>query len=119
MKRSYRFVEAVGTVTCSLETGEVLVLPVYCGILKHPTAEELVVLLGDPIVARKYTREALRKAPWRALREFPRAWLLACLAECVAMESLAAGRVRALRFMLGIEDAAGAPPGDPANDSLV
>ena len=96
MKRSYRFVESVGTARCILESGRELALPVFPGILKHPTVDELRELLTRPTVARKYTLLALRKTPWQVLREFPRDWLEACLAEA----SLPAGRLRALRFLL-------------------
>lgn len=96
MKRSYRFVESVGTVRCTLDSGREVALPVFPGILKHPTVDELRELLARPAVARKYTVLALRKAPWQVLREFPGDWLEACLAEA----SLRAGRVRALRFLL-------------------
>ena len=95
MKRSYRLVESIGSVRCALGDREVI-LPVFPGILKHPTIDELRELLKRPAVARKYTALALRKAPWQVLREFPRDWLLACLTEA----SLRAGRVRALRFLL-------------------
>ncbi len=96
MKRSYRFVESVGTVRCALDPGHEVTLPVFPGILKHPTVDELRELLAKPAVARKYTIQALRKAPWPVLREFPRDWLEACLAEA----DLRAGRVHALRFLL-------------------
>ncbi len=96
MKRSYRFVESVGTVQCVFGDRQPVTLPVFPGILKHPTVDELRELLARPAVARKYTVLALRKASWQVLREFPRDWLLACLAEA----SLRAGRVQALRFLL-------------------
>jgi hypothetical protein len=96
MKRSYRFVESVGTVKCTLGPGQEVTLPVFPGILKHPSIDELLELLTRPAVARKYTIQALRKAPWQVLREFPRALLEACLAEA----NLRAGRANALRFLL-------------------
>jgi len=79
MKRSYVFVEPMGTVECTVDGGAIVELPVFPGILKHPTTDQLAMLLANPVVARKYTCEALRKAPWPVLRRFPRAWLLACL----------------------------------------
>lgn len=91
MKRTYSFVTSRGVVVC-----EGIELPVFAGVLKHPTEEQLRVLLLDPDNARKYTREALRKLPWIALREFPRDWLLGCLSDT----SLPEGRRRALEFML-------------------
>jgi hypothetical protein len=97
MKRTYRFIEPSGTVTCHTAAGEHLELPIFAGILKHPRDDQLADLLTDPVVARKYTCEALRKAPWSALRRFPRAWLLACLQQA----SLPDGRRRALALMLG------------------
>jgi hypothetical protein len=99
VKRSYRFVEPCGVVGCTLETGAHLELPVISGILKHPAPEQLRVLLTEPAVARKYTLEALRKAPWNALRQFPRLWLL----ECLPHARVPAGRRRALEFMLEVE----------------
>ena len=71
-------------------------LPVIPGILKHPKIQDLRRMLKDPAVARKYTLEALRVAPWPALRLFPRWWLLQCLDEAQLRE----GRRRALVFML-------------------
>ena len=96
MKRTYRFVESVGTVQCALDPGREVTLPVFPGILKHPTVDELRELLTKPAVARKYTIQALRKAPWQVLREFPRDWLEDCLADA----NLRAGRAKALRFLL-------------------
>ncbi len=98
MKRTYRFVEPSGTVACTTGTGEPLELPVFAGILKHPSAEQLAALLLDPVVVRKYTLEALRVAPWSALRRFPRAWLLACLPDATLSE----GRRQAVELMLGV-----------------
>jgi hypothetical protein len=71
-------------------------VPVFAGILEHPDVDQLVELLRDPSVVRKYAHEALRKAPWTALRQFPRQWLLARLEEATLPE----GRRRALEFML-------------------
>ena len=97
MKRTYRFVEPSGTVTCVVAPGEPpLEVPVFGGILKHPTTEQLAELLTDPVVVRKYTLEALRKAPWSALRRFPRGWLIACLRDA----RLPDGRRRALELLL-------------------
>ena len=53
MKRSYRFVESVGTVQCALGPGPKVMLPVFPGILKHPTVDELRELLARPAVARQ------------------------------------------------------------------
>jgi hypothetical protein len=78
VKRTYRFVEPSGSIACAIDA-EAFEIPVFAGILKHPTIEQLRVLLVDPVVVRKYTCEALRKAPWAALRRFPpsllRRWL--------------------------------------------
>jgi hypothetical protein len=60
------------------------------------------VLLRDPLVARKYVREAIRKAPWAALRRFPRALLLASIPDA----GLTEGRRRALLFLMGPAPAA-------------
>lgn len=96
MKRSYRFVEPLGRVASLTEGGERLELPLFAGILKHPTTGQLAALLTEPPVARKYTLEALRKAPWSALRQFPRWWLIACLPHAHLPE----GRRKAVQFML-------------------
>ena len=71
-------------------------VPVVPGILKHPTVGQLNRLLKDSDVVRKYTREALRRAPWPVLRQFPREWLEACLPEA----GLRPGRASALKYML-------------------
>lgn len=97
MKRTYRFIEPSGTVSCTVETGERFDVPVFAGILKHPTPSQLAELLTDPVVARKYTIEALRKAPWNALVQFPRDWLMACLREANVPEA----RRKALELLLG------------------
>ena len=96
MKRTYRFVESVGTVKYALSPDHEVTLPVFPGILKHPSLDELPALLARPAVARKYTVLALQKAPWQVLREFPPALLEACLADA----DLRPGRAEALRFLL-------------------
>ncbi len=96
MKRTYRFVESIGSVQYELDSGQRVTLPVFPGILKHPTIDELPRLLARPSVARKYTVLALQKAPWQVLREFPRALLEACVADA----NLRPGRADALRFLL-------------------
>ena len=96
MKRTYHFVTPVGRVTCRLRDGTRVLVPVTPGLLKHPEVPELRRLLRDPVVVRKYTVEALRRAPWPVLREFPRAWLLRCMRRA----PLTPGRRRALKFLL-------------------
>ena len=96
MKRTYRFVKSVGTVRYALDTDHEVKLPIFPGILKHPSLDELPELLTRPAVARKYTVLALQKAPWQILREFPRALLEACLDDA----DLHPGRADALRFLL-------------------
>ena len=96
MKRTYKFVRSMGTVTCALPTGEEIELPVVQGILKHPRVESLREMLKNPDVARKYTREALEVAPWSVLREFPRPWLNSMMEEA----DIRPGRAKALLFML-------------------
>lgn len=96
MKRNYRFVQPSGTAVCKLPGGKAVELPVVQGILKHPSSEALFHLLTDPEIARKYTIEALRIAPWQVLRLFPRDWLK----ECLSQAELPDGRTRALEFML-------------------
>lgn len=97
MTRTYRFVRSLGTTDVHLEDGTLLRLPVFPGILKHPPPDQLFSLLQDEAAARKYTRLALQKAAWQVLREFPRGWLVSCLAETEMRE----GRRRALDYMLG------------------
>ena len=96
MKRTYRFVRSAGKVTCVLTSGQRIDIPVVQGILKHPRIESLRQLLKDPDAAFKYTREAIRIAPWQVLREFPRHWLHMVMKE----SDIRPGRVRALNFML-------------------
>lgn len=96
MKRSYRFVSNEGAVRCDLGYDQEITLPVFPGILKHPTVDELRQLLTKPAVARKYTILALRKAPWPVLGQFPRAWLESLLPDA----NLRPERERALRFLL-------------------
>jgi hypothetical protein len=95
VKRTYRFIESSGIVVCSVD-GVNISLPIFAGILKHPTIDQLEQLLTDPAVARKYTHAALRTAPWCAVRCFPRAWLRACLPDANVPE----GRRKALEFLL-------------------
>ena len=79
MKVTYRFVEHHEVVTCRLASGECVQIPVMPGILKHPRPDQLRALLAKPDVAEKYTVQALRKAAWPILRQFPRPWLRRCL----------------------------------------
>ncbi|MCA1596943.1 MAG: hypothetical protein LC772_11040 [Chloroflexi bacterium] len=96
MKRTFRFVQPSGMVTCQVpEFGNVL-LPVVQGIFKHASPDALYEVLTDPDAACKYTIEALRVAPWPVLRLFPRPWLRTCLSKA----SLPERRLRALEFML-------------------
>jgi len=96
MKQNYDYVRSIGTITCRMPSGLDVTLPIVPGILKHPTPEMLQSLLVKPEVARKYTKEALRKASWPVLRLFPKAWLLHCLPEA----RLSPGRAAALNFLL-------------------
>lgn len=97
MKRTYVFAKSMGVVRCMLAGGESVELPVFAGILKHPPASDLPSLLSRQSVAIKYTREALRIAPWPILREFPPDWLRKQLEAA----SLRPSRRKALEFMLG------------------
>ena len=96
MKRTVRFARPLGRVACKTENGVEVELPVFAGILRHATLDELESLLADPIVARKYTRRVLEIAAWPVVREFPRDWLLECLQEL----ELRPGRRGALEFLL-------------------
>jgi hypothetical protein len=95
MKRSYAFVAPRGVVACEVG-GRAVELPIFAGVFKHPTEDELRKLLVDPDNARRYTIEALRKLPWSALRRFPLDWLRQCLVAANLPES----RRRAVEFML-------------------
>ncbi len=97
MKRTYHFVEPSGVVVSTIE-GQRFEVPVFGGILKHPTPEQLIELLKDSSVVRRYTREALRQAPWCVLRQFPRPLLI----EGLPQAGLPVGRRRALELILGL-----------------
>lgn len=96
MKRTYTFATAREVVRCVID-GVSVDLPLIVGVLKHPTEGQLRELLVTPAIARKYTREALKRLAWPGLRQFPRDWLRVCLDETPLPE----GRRRALVFMLG------------------
>ena len=96
MKATYRFVEHHEVVTCQLASGKCVQIPVMPGILKHPRPGQLRTLLVKPGVAEKYTIEALRKAAWPILRQFPRAWLRQCLNRA----ELKPARREAIAFLL-------------------
>ena len=98
MNRTYKFVKKSGTVKCSLPTGDVVKLPVIQGILKHPSAENLHSILKNPDAAKKYTIEAIRKASWPVLRQFPKSWLIKCYPEA----KVPGNRRAALEFLLNI-----------------
>lgn len=76
--------------------GEEIEIPLFPGILKHLSVQDLPKVVESQATLLKYTGEALKSAPWPVLREFPRSWLLACLDE-VEMRN---GRRLALEFLL-------------------
>ena len=96
MKRTYRFVKPIRTVECRLPSGQTITVPVVPGILKHPRPDELAEILTRPDAVRKYTIEALRKAAWPILEQFPRSWLIECLDRAPMKEP----RRKALVFLL-------------------
>jgi hypothetical protein len=96
MKVTYPFVVHHEVVTCRLASGKCIQLPVIPGILKHPHPDQLRTLLAKPGVAEKYTKEALRKAAWPILRQFPREWLRQCLDQVALKPS----RHEAIAFLL-------------------
>ena len=96
MKRTYSFVRSIGTVGARTKMGQIIQIPVFPGILKHPTVDALPGLLAGPAVVRKYTIEALRIAAWPLLRQFPREWLL----ELAPQADIRPGRLRALEYLL-------------------
>lgn len=96
MMRNVVFVSPQGSAVGRTEAGEAIVVPLIPGLLKHLSLEELRPLLQEPEVLSKYTREALRWAPWPCLREFPFDWLRNCLEGGWLRE----GRARAIRYLL-------------------
>jgi len=96
MRTATPFVKSTGTVKCAVPGGKTIRIPVFPGVLKHPTLAQLRCLLRDPDVAQKYTVEALRIAPWPVLREFPHEWLK----QCMPQAHLDTRRSRALKFLL-------------------
>lgn len=96
MKRTTVFVKSVGSVRCLLSGKQTVLIPIFPGILKHPTVGQLRKLLSDPAVASKYTVEALKIAPWPVLRKFPAKWLKRCLSEA----HLGRRRRQAILFLL-------------------
>jgi len=96
MKRTYSFVNKVGTLKYELSTGQEIDIPLFPGILKHLSVRDLPKVLNSQAALLKYTREALKSAPWPVLREFPRSWLITCMEKVEIRE----GRKRALMFLL-------------------
>ena len=96
MKCTYDYVEHSEAVTCELSPGRSVSIPIIAGILKHPHPDQLRSLLTVPDVVEKYTMEALRKASWPILRQFPREWLR----ECLDRAHLKPSRRKALAFLL-------------------
>jgi hypothetical protein len=96
LKRTCTFVKKTGTaIFLSAECGKIEI-PLFPGILKHLCVEDLPKVVESRPALRKYTREALKTAPWPVLQEFPRSWLYACLDDVQMRE----GRRRALEFLL-------------------
>ena len=50
MKRTYRYVEASGTVALTTEDGEIVEIPVVAGILKHLDIGQLTQMVRNPVV---------------------------------------------------------------------
>ena len=96
MKRTYSFVKKVGTLRYELSTGLEIDIPLFPGILKHLSVRDFPKSLNTQAALLKYTCEALKSAPWPVLREFPRSWLISCMAKAEIRE----GRKRALMFLL-------------------
>ena len=72
-------------------------IPLAFGVLKHLSLGQLEDLITDPAVARKYTLEALRVAPWALLKSFPEEWVRCNLPHASMPES----RRQALAFLFG------------------
>ena len=101
MRKTMRFASSRGSVECLLPAGRSIKVPLMPGILKHPTESDLPIILSEPAALRKYTITALRRAPWRMLREFPSDWLMECLDEA----ALRPGRRAALLYLLSARGA--------------
>lgn len=91
-----RYATPRGTAACTLPDGRIVTVPVVAGILKHPAESALPEILSRPDALRKYTVEALRRAPWQVLSKFPGDWLL----ECLDAAALRPGRRAALLYLL-------------------
>lgn len=96
MKKTFQYARSSGKIAVRLEDGRQVELPIFPGILKHPTEEQLRELLKKPTVARKYTDKALRVAAWQIIREFDAQWLR----ERIPKARLRPSRRAALEFLL-------------------
>ena len=96
MKRSYVFVRSVGSVKLEMPDGTEIEIPLFPGILKHPSSSSLPELLNTPAAIRKYTLEAIRKVPWPVLKAFPKSWIESCLQGA----DIRPGRRQALIYLL-------------------
>ena len=96
MKRTLTYVRKSGTVSFQTPRGETIEIPIFYGILKHPSVSQLPGLLNNPAAIRKYTCEALRIAAWPVLKEFPRSWLNICMSQA----EIRSNRRRALEYLL-------------------
>ena len=96
MKRTYVFATKVGATKHALRDGSIIEIPIFPGILKHPSEDQLFRLLKNPEVLSKYTVEALRKAAWPILNQFPPSWLK----EHMQKAQIRPGSLEALRFLL-------------------
>ena len=96
MKRTYRVVKSTQMVECRLPSGMIVTVPVVPGIPKHPLPDQLPEILARPAAMEKYTTEALRKAAWPILAQFPRSWLI----ECLDRAPMKPSRRKALAFLL-------------------
>lgn len=97
MKRPVHFARPEGYVPCPAGEGRKIRLPLFTGLLKHPAPGQLRRLLRQQDVAAKYTRVALREAPWPVLKEFPRSWLRHHL----PATDMSPSRRRAIEWLLG------------------
>ncbi len=92
----YQYAKQCGSVVMITPEKEKILIPIFPGILKHLSIDQLPENLRKYNVAKKYTNEALRIAPWVILSAFPKKWLL----KSIKNTSLRAGRKQALMFML-------------------
>jgi hypothetical protein len=100
MKRTFCFEKPLGTIIWKTPSNEEINIPVFQGILKHLKNEDLQKLLNNYYTIRKYTQEAIKKASWPLLRQFPGSWIRTCMKDL----SIPPARREAIEFLLSASD---------------